>query len=313
MTVVIGMKFNDKSGAVVADEQVSGSNRKGNTGKKVMVFEKKKSDIGAIVGGSGRMNFLYEIKKKAYKKFQESEVKNIEDFIKILVGETYHLKGKVVEDHFQRKYRLSEEELKTGYLRTKEKQDKKIDSSIIKEYQEYLKHKNEGQELRNGFVALAFDKNELELYKISMSDYPMPTSHPFTMIGSGSDIAHSILSNYVESTIRKTWDNIDPVEGLSIMLHATEEASKRNKGVGGTPWITIYNEGKIIQCSENNSHLAREIVIGEHNSYISKKYAGQALQELLLKGGNFRKIEEQMWNHVSNPDAFDLFLRGYRI
>ena len=131
-------------------------------------------------------------------------------------------------------------------------------------------------------------------------------------MGSGQETANEILTEFYKDL---DWDKrakIDPLEGLSMLLYATDQASQHHIGVGGTPQLRAILGGKVVEPSERNSRLAAEIVRGEKKGYLPPEFSREALDTLVCKSGDFEAVEQEMWNQVKDKRAFGLFLRGYK-
>jgi hypothetical protein len=96
------------------------------------------------------------------------------------------------------------------------------------------------------------------------------------------------------------------------MLYAAERATK-NHGVGGTAHISVIRDKSIITPSENNSHLAGEIVLATRRGYLLQEFMTEAIDSLIYKDGDAMKWNRRMWEEAGDrQEDLSLMLRKYR-
>lgn len=322
MTVISAMKFNKKEGAIVADEQSSntGTLRKQDLATKVHVLESKEQGVLGIMGGSGASDVLYD----TYLTVQEclavnqGKIKSKNELTTVIGKMMSNVKRKYINGYLQNLFGLSETEFLMGYKINPDETKTPIHESWMQRYSRIISGSSEEQLtgfLNNVFLILASDAQGVELYYASMAlANAYPISRPYEAIGSGSDMADSELYSFFESLPREERDHIPPVKGIAALLTATDKASTRNIGVGGTPFIYIVKDGKILPSPhENNTRLAVEIVRGTRKGYLSPDFELSALNTLVYEGGDFKSVEKEMWKESKNPDQLSLLLRSYKV
>src|SRR3989338_921187 len=110
--------------------------------------------------------------------------------------------------------------------------------------------------------------------------------------------------------------NISPVEGLAALLHATERASVRNQGVGGTPMVALLQERNVITPPEDSCKHAVELVKGARSGYLRPEFRNEALIALMYQNRDFAIIEPEMWKEaetLGKSRELGLMLRGYKV
>lgn len=317
MTVVSGMKFNQKEGAIVSDEQSSSSFRKEDIANKIHKLELGEGKPFAFIGGSGYSDILYDSAKQA-----KSALSSIKDEIKdgrgiaCFFGHVFmNVKRQYLDGALVGQFGLREIDFQAGFRLGQNGERIQLDQSLIAEYNRFRSHLNSPEGiLFNAFLMLTYDNNEIELYKIVMDrENPIPVATPSDAIGSGFEQVEDELASYFRNIPRAARGNIDPIEGLSELLYGTERASIRNPGVGGTPLVKIVKEGVIISPGEDETKLAVEIAKGRRAGYLSNEFEYNSLKKLLYGKGNFEEVEEAMWLEAEDKKNLDKMLRGYKV
>ncbi len=167
-----------------------------------------------------------------------------------------------------------------------------------------------------GMVALLKPhEREVELYRFltysSGTFEPFPL--PYAATGSGEDTADLILAEFVEELPRKKREDIDPREGLAVLLRATYAAGKRNIGVGGTPSLCILKDDHVYRAEENASRLGMIITQATTRGYVSEEFRNEALEELFYKDTPWKEIKRMMLKNADKKkDLLVEYFLGFR-
>jgi hypothetical protein len=187
--------------------------------------------------------------------------------------------------------------------------------AVANEYRQIMAgNSNLGQMLtNNSTLSIAVDSTNTELYHIYPTNArPLLVSRPYETIGSGHDAADATLFSIVGQLRRQDRSDIPPATGVAALLEATFEASRRNAGVGGTPYITIVGKENIIEVHEENARLGMEIVTAARRDLLPRDYPVAVLPELVFRNGDFAAAEKEMWTVAKDKQALNHFLRGYK-
>jgi hypothetical protein len=325
MTVISGMKFNKNIGAIVTDEQSSygGSShgeRKSDIAIKLAQLNSLDNNTSAILGGSGSSVVLYDVVQQATYALKEPDYKDLKNSWEMarLVSLTMaQVKKKYIDGYLHNAYRLREADFQAGSLITPEGGGfRPMEPSLLQQYHQLLSGQGDvGKFLNNGFIILSQDNQGIQLFHASMSfSNPSPVSESYITIGSGADIADTELYAFFENMSREKRENIDPISGVSALLYATERASARNQGVGGTPLVGIVQNNSILMPKEDNCKLSVELVKAQRYGILSNDFIHPALEELLFKNGQSEAVEKEMWKQAAgNEVQLSRFLRGYKL
>lgn len=313
MTVVSAMKFNDKEGAIVADEQSSTHIRKYDIAEKIYSIEK--DDRIVLFGGAGAADFLFHVNDKIMGSIQRQESKTAGDIAGAVGRIMSCVRKQHIDSYLKANYDVSLLDLQRGF---------KIDPDegkveLEKEYKQNvwnMLNNNKGLEefVSGGFVILAADQRGINIYVASsVRENAIPCARPYECIGSGKDMADAELGDFFGNLTREHRKSVDPTMGIAQLLHATDRASKVNVGVGGTPTIAVIREKKVIRPSENNSRLASEIVRAWKKGCLPEEWVMGALHSLVYAGANYKEIDKEMWNAATDTGRMNLMLRGYKV
>ena len=310
MTVISTMKFNEEEAAIIADEQASGGNRKEDIFLKL--YEVKAPDMQSVIGGSGVGVIITDIIEKmpGVIEANANSIKSPEDFANVLAQITAEKRGEIISAQVYSQFGITQMELIAGVIK---ESGLKIADQVMNDYIGYMKNIQREQHLGNGFIMLTEKDTKVNVYAVGMGNQKaVSIPGQYYSIGSGSDLASPALSAFIQSMSREKRSNIDPVDGIAVLLNSTEIASSQNQGVGGIPYIKIIKDGQIITPDENTSKLLYEIAKGTNADQLSGEFQREAIGNLVYNGGKFNAIEKQMWKEASDKKALDLLLRGYR-
>ncbi|MBU1199688.1 MAG: hypothetical protein KKF46_01875 [Nanoarchaeota archaeon] len=318
MTVISGMRFNPRQGAIVADEQSSNSNRKYDIAQKLHTLSAGEQPIQAVIGGSGAADILHAVELRVDQDLTKYGPK-LESAEKLagLVGYSFqNVRNEFMDAYMRTNLGISWDEFKTGFAKSDDGENLQIEKGLMDDYRNLISGRDSRVEFiqRNQFLILCGDAKDVKLYTThGCQTKPMPIARPYEVIGSGSDAADHALAGFFENRAREQKKDIDPIEGIIALLQATERASAVNVGVGGTPYIAIISDGKIIQPSENNSKLASEIVKAEKRDMLKSGFTSEALASLLYRNANFADVDQEMQRQAHDPVALNRILRGYKV
>jgi hypothetical protein len=312
MTIISALKVNPQEAILIADEQGSMGNRKADLYTKVARFEPN-DKFKAIIGGAGSVTrfdaAIPGINEILLRAKEDPSMKGL-TFAKIVSRSLVSVRRDAINGYFLGQLGLTEHQIQAGY-RTVDGEKIPISQEIISHYHKIL---NEGDYMVSTLILTSLEGN-VDLYSTtSENTEPIVSSNASMVIGSGADAAHMELTGFLESRPREKRTLIEPVEGLVALLSAIDLARRRNVGVGGTPNIYIFNKGKLINPSENSSHLAVEIVRATKAGYLTEKFQSEALRKLLYDNYQIDSVEVEMFDQVplGDKNEFSRFLRGYK-
>lgn len=339
MTIVSGMLFNAKAGALVTDERGSYGGRQSDLMQKI--YHVGDGSASAIIGTAGSASFAADVIKELHDYFKteqarhghhqsppptdgtidaqhEPSLHSGRDIANVTSRAMNKVKRQYINGYLQSQYGLSEIDFIHGRVVTGHGEPLPIDSSIRQRYDRLVDGNDStiSEIFRNHFILLTSDKEGVELWQAwTGAANPFPTPLPYLCTGSGGDAGDAVLRDYLISMPRAERENIDPVEGIAALLRATYLAGETNVGVGGTPHIAIVQaQQKPIIPSERNSRLAMEVVRGTTAGLLSSEFQQGALKSLILNGGEFNDVHRQMQEAAgTNWGALDILLRGYHI
>jgi len=314
MTVVSAMKFNKKNGAIVADEQMAYGTQKSPICVKIHHFGK--GDVQVLLGRAGAADFMYDVVMNVEIQVKSSDVRipdsrHMAHLVSSILRDT---KLGYVDGYCKSEFGISRAEMQAGLRTFSDGRQLPISPEERQKYDNAMKS-GPISDLTNGiFLALCYDTDGLSLYQCpSMIAQPIPVAEPYRPIGSGMLMADKVLADYIRGLPRSKWEDIDPVDGLTALLDATETASESNVFVSGTPVIRLFNDGKMVKAKEAASRLAGEIVKGTKYHYLDEEFRKSAIGELLLNDGDTEKLEAAMWEKATDKDKLSRLLRGYKL
>lgn len=321
MTVISAMKFNPRDGAIVSDEQsTTGYFRKYELATKIHVLTVPEGGIYGLMGGSGAAGVLYET-FQAVQEFlpqYQKEIKSKRDLASLVGRCMTSVKRKYVNGYLESSFGLTESDFICGYRTVQDGSKVPIHELLTRRYFQVVSGSPEervSEILNNAFLMLTTDADGIELYLSTMGlSNATPVSRPYETIGSGADMADGELSSFLESLPRAERENIDPIRGIGALLWATNRASTKNIGVGGTPFVYIIKDGKLSGSpEENTTRLAMEIVRGFQRGLLPRSFEEEALKALIYNDGDFEAVEQEMWKQAKSSSELSLLLRNYKV
>jgi hypothetical protein len=313
MTVISAMKFNNNHGAIISDTQSSTSNRKYDIATKLHHHSNDAGTV-AVIGGTGSATFLGEanIRLGLMLSGHKDRVANSYDMARAITESVAATKRKFIDNYVTMTYGISESEMQSGTRVTPEGRVP-IDRLILEHYTRIVRGQDDFSQLtNNGFVVLGKDMKGLQLYSVSSEVGLQLWPYPYNAMGSGADIADNELYEFVERMPREKRNDISPTAGVAALIYATDRASRRNMGVGGTPHIAILKGDEYITPAEESSRLAVEIVNGSKANLLPEEFMHEALDRLLYNAVPTEEVERAMWTATSDQAKLSRVLRGYK-
>ena len=345
MTVVNALIFDKNSGAMCCDEQTSiGEVRKMLSSDKIQKIVpsavRKNCRLEAVYGGSGTTAIGDEIrrgiKRKIKNKYDSLSGKNesdngfitMDDIFRIAYDEMMKVKHLHINDIVKGYFNFETSDYVRGYYNDTDNQKIEINQKEIKDKVFNLMNWSNASEVDciflNSAIIAGFDNSGIfRICKLSMKTEMLlqtPVSI-FETIGSGSDSAQIIFSDYIGSkTLDERRNHIDKTEGMIQLLRATNAAAKYNMGVGGYFNIVLFDslqddpDKRFVELMNSNSRLASEVVFAYYNDFVKYENAYQLINELVFKKEkSFDEVNNLFFSMSSDKIKMQKFLRGYKV
>ena len=345
MTVVNAIKFSSHSGAMCCDEQTTiGSVRimmSSDKIQKIVPTEIRENvKLEAVYGGTGTTAIGDEIRKSIKQKLlaeyeklsgkadgMSKNFKTIDEICQMGFESMMSVKHKHINDIVKGYFNFETSDYTQGFYKTANDEKIEITQKELKEKVNDLMNWRNAEEVDSIFLNAAiicgFDANEeFKICKLSLkTEMNMEMAGSiFETVGSGSDSAQIIFSDYVSSkTLDERRHSIDRVEGMIQLLRATIAAAKYNMGVGGYFNIILFDakeeelERRFVEIFDNRAKLASEIVHSYFSEYIDYKAAYDMINELIfIRKKTFEEVNEEFMNASSDREKMTKFLRGYK-
>ncbi len=343
MTVVNAIRFNEHSGAMVCDEQVSWGNmeRKGDVGDKIQpVIPKQVQETHGIVaayGGSGTSAISEEIKKLTLNSLQDLydskitrpgknagkflTIREISDHIFTLLSK---MKRTHVDEYLFHQYGFRSHDLIRGFYDTPAGKVEINQKEIIEEAQSAMTWKGGYPDLKflyvnRGILSGYEPRDGFRIFYFNMMTFSYePVQAVFQSIGSGQDTSDLAFADFVGTkTLQERRVDLNPVESIVSILHATNLASTNNVGVGGYYNIVVIdgkkpNMDRLDEIADERAKLASEVVAAYHAEIITKKLAHDIVGDMVFGGVSFARSEKKLYKRCSCEKSLSRFMRGYK-
>lgn len=142
----------------------------------------------------------------------------------------------------------------------------------------------------------------------------------FEAIGCGKYASGLVFGeDFKAKTIKMRQAGYEPAEGVYELVDSAYLAGEHFKEVGGNYNLVILDrtqktpKDQYRQIFDNQARLATEIVKSVRSELLSHEIAVKLIDELVFKNVPVDEIEEKLFSSVTNPDALDLVLRGYKV
>ena len=342
MTVVNAIRFDEFSGAMVCDEQVSWGNmeRKGDVGDKIQSIippdVQKTYGIAAVYGGSGTSVISEEIKHLAYEMIaREHEQRRkpgqqgkpfltIREIADRVFSHLSEMKRRHVDEYLHHRFGFRGSDLIRGYYYSSSGKIEINQKEVIEEAQAAMTWKNRYSDL--GFLYVdrgimsGYEPSEgFRIFYFNMMTFSYePVQAVFQSIGSGQDTSDIALADFISTkTVQERRVHLDPVESMVSIIHATNLASMNNIGVGGYYNIVVIDGRKppsdrLLEISDERAKLVSETVAAYKAEIISKKLAYDITSSLVFEDVSFEKAERTLLRRCRCAKTLSRFLRGFK-
>src|SRR3989338_9458481 len=144
MTVITAMKFNEKEGAIIADERSSGGIRQYDIATKIHILSNGDSKI--ITGGSGAADILYETIINAEKEIKDHKdrVSNARVIVDILTYALSKVKRNYLDGYLKSSFGLEEINFQTGIVTMPDGTKSNIDATLMQKYYQIISGGDQG-------------------------------------------------------------------------------------------------------------------------------------------------------------------------
>jgi len=315
MTVVSAMRFNESEGAMVSDQRGNRYMRHNDVMDKIHKVELPESGISILLGASGDASLACELTEDIEDTLKnQDKIESKKQVMDIVDNILYNTLNYIRNRYLIKTYGISQVEFQTGLKQLTKANTASIENSLKERYNRLIDGGDSvfNNYTNNAILTLVKDKTDCYLYVAHMrTPTPIRITQPAESIGSGIDMADSVLSEFLEEMTREERTQIDRLTGLSQLLYATERA-KKNTGVGGIPQIYAMDKDKIHIPSEDQSKVALEVVKAGRKGFLPEEFQRKALEDLVYKTTDFMNIEQAMMNKASDPDKMSRYLREYK-
>ena len=344
MTVVNAIRFDEYSGAMVCDEQVSWGNmiRKGDIGDKIRAVVspeiQKKYGIAAAYGGSGTSSVSEEIKQLTQQLVKEESKQRLripgsgsEKFLTIreiadkVFQHLSELKRNHVDEFLLQNYGFRGKDLIRGYYEKNKTRIDIVQKEIIDDAQAAMTWKGRYPKLgflyvNRGILAGYEPKEGFRIFYLNMMTFSYePVQAVFQSIGSGQDTSDLAFADFVGAkTVQERRMRLDPLESMVSIIHATNMASMNDVGVGGYYNIVVIdgrksNEDRLCEISDDRAKLASEAVAAYKAEIITRKLAYDTVGDLVFGNIPFDKAEKNLFKRCKCERLLSHFMRGYKL
>ncbi|MBN1550665.1 hypothetical protein JW979_04315 [bacterium] len=342
MTVVNAIRFNEYSGAMVCDEQVSWGDmsRKGDVGDKIQTIipPEIQNEYGVVAayGGSGTSAVSEEIKTAAYNMLREEAmrrkkqrmtskkfmtIQNIADGIFENLSE---MKRRHVDEFLKHRYGFTGADLIRGFYMGDKGKTEIQQKEIIDDAQAAMTWRGRYPQLsflyvNRGILSGYEPEQGFRIFYFNMMTFSYePVQAVFQSIGSGQDTSDLAFADFVSAkTVQERRDHLDPVESMVSIIYATNLASTNNIGVGGYYNIVVIDghkphDQRLLEIADERAKLASETVAAYKAEIITKKLAFDIVGEVILGDTGFQNAERSLFKRCRSAKALSRFLRGYK-
>ncbi|HPZ09800.1 MAG TPA: hypothetical protein PL110_17005 [Candidatus Eremiobacteraeota bacterium] len=338
MSVVCALKFNNRQGAIISDEEYWLQRR-----RKIhfcdylepILKEEISDELGMaiIYGGVGTPTFSYDVRKRASSalkaRYREKKIKafeTVEDVARIVFNVLQDCFKKRIDTKLKSLYGFTRDDLTKGFFELSGKKYEINQESIKKKAIELATVPPKGSPLDNYLdhegVLLGYDrKTGISCYAFSLQEPVLYlTSGPFEIRGKGKDVGQISMANYMnKKTMNERRSGFDIIEGTIELIKAAHEAAIHNHEVGGY-FNIIYIDGekktyseRVREIRDHEAKIATEVVIGNKYGELDSEITYNLIEKIVLKGAKFEEIEEEMFAHTRDRQILDFILRGYKV
>ncbi len=342
MTVVNAIRFDDYSGAMVCDEQVSwgAMTRKGDVGDKIQsvipIRIRDKFGVVAAYGGSGTSAVSEEIKRTSFRLMEEEfsnrkqqykkpdEFLTIREIADLIFRKLSEMKRGHVDEFLFHRFGFSGNDLIRGYYESGNGKIEINQKEIIREAQSAMTWEGRFPDLgflyvNRGILSGYDPKDGFRIFYFNMMTFSYePVQAIFQSIGSGQDTSDLAFADFAGTkTLKERRMRLDPVESMVSIIHATNLASRNNVGIGGYYNIVIIdgrkpNAERLIEIADERAKLVSEVVAAYKAEIITRKTAYRIVENIIFGNVSFAKAEKELFRRAGNQKLLSRFLRGYK-
>ncbi len=342
MTAINAIRFDDKSGLLVCDEQRTWNEEE----LKINSCDKMRpivpddiltaTGITACYGNTGTSTLGDEwsvnMAKTITAKFQSwektkvpSHFLTIEDIAELAFREQTKLKHERIDLQLQSKFGFTARDYISGSVQKNGKKVELKETKILDKIPEYLTWSSRSENvtgvfLNAGIIAGYSPKDGFRIYLLSLID---PTCEPVSEIylaeGSGLDICDHLYTDYANArSIPERRECIDRGIGTLKMLEGLNYAADLCAGVGGYIKIIYINghestyENRVKEISDYRSKLASEVALAYTRRFIREPDAVRLIDGILYQDRPFHDVNAELMQTVDDREAFIRYLRGYK-
>ncbi|MBN2054234.1 hypothetical protein JW905_04895 [bacterium] len=344
MTSINAVKFNDRSGLMICDEQ-RGWNDEGlkiNTADKIkpIIPDEITARYGLIAsyGNTGTSSIGDELKftihQEIAKEFEQrcnahggppDEFMTMAEVADLIFRVQTRMKRSHIDQTLLGRYGFTANDYCRGYY---QKDGRKIDiknADILSEIEASLVWKDRKGEMTsiflNGGITAGYEPREgFRIFAFSLIDfYYEPVQEAFLADGSGRDLATIVFTDYLNAkTVPERRGDLDPVDATIAALEAVNAAVRFNLGVDGYFNIILFDgaadvPGRMREINDHRAKLASEIVSAYHFRLIGEAATRELVDALLFKDNDFTEINERLMSAAADAQHLKRFLRGYRV
>jgi len=342
MTAINALRFDEKSGILVCDEQRTWNDEE----LKVDSCDKIRPVVAPDVVTATRMAACYgntgssslgdewavnmhktiSHKYAAWKDSKKSkDFLSVEEVAQLAFEEQMKLKHDHIDQQLKGKFGFTANDFIRGSYDKDGKTIQIKDKKIIDQIPEYLTWAGrskpvEGVFLNAGIIAGYSPVDGFRIFLLSLID---PTCEPVSEIylaeGSGLDICDHLYTDFANAcSIPERRGQIDRGIGTLKMLEGLNYAIDLCAGVGGyIKLVYINGHAKnpadiVREYADYRSKLASEIAVAYTRRMLDEKTAVALINDILYLEKPFKQVNEKLLKSVTDANAFVKTLRGYR-
>ncbi len=341
MTSINALRFDEKSGILVCDEQRTWNDEE----MKIDSCDKIRPIVTAdVLAGTGVAvcygntgtstlgdEWTTNMTKRMSQRFgawrdsrQPQHFMSVNDVALLAYDEQSRLKHDHIDQQLKGKFGFTSSEFIAGSYERDGRRIEIKDKKIIDQIPEYLTWSSRGGAvtgvfLNAGIIAGYSPDDGFRIYLLSLID---PTCEPVSEIylaeGSGLDICDHLYTDFANArSIPERRGSIDRGIGTLKMIEGLNFAIDLCAGVGGYIKV-IYINGhetdplkRIKEISDCRSKLASEIAIAYTRRFLDETTAVRLIEDVLYRDRPFGDVNAELMKTVPDSRGFVKYLRGY--
>ena len=330
MSLVTVMKFDNRSGALISDEErwapmfrrtfysrslhllLPRDGGSGGASHALLGWVKNEGasqEIAAAaaeaLSGMGDDPTLYEVTRVVLDSIRKAVARRVDDSMRFLYG-------------------FTTDDLKRGFFSSEGKTYDIKQGSVKKKAMNMMTGKDDSKAVKSVFssraVVAGYDPiHGFNCYALDLEEwffYLVPGI--FESIGPGRDVSVLTLARFLGSmTLEERRRGIDRVKGMVELIHSAGEAAAYSHEVGGYPHIVyVDGEGKegerIIEVGGHPAKVAGEVVFALKRGFLTERTGHRLVDDIVFGGAPFDEVEEAMFANAKNGALLEKSLRGYK-